>query len=168
MLNRIFIYVAISLVVGLIKIITTNVNKNKLGEPELILSKEERSPEFFSSLIGALIWICIFIYDLFTNTISPSDNTLFTIILGVMTGITINSIFTTKFMPSGFYKNGVLTETNLILYEQIQGYSQSTVPKKPYKKLTFQRINNNKNSFLFISNTDEKDVMKILRSKKIS
>lgn len=164
MLTRIVIFVFASLILVAVKYFSVTTALPKLGYREHILAQNGRKTELVSGIICFLFWCGLFAYDLFVTTMLIIDSNIFTLLIGWMAGISLNMIYTVRFMPRGLYENGIMTETKAIMYSEIASYDITALKNKEYKKYTFSVPGSTKRSpTLFVSRDDQKTVNTILR-----
>lgn len=164
MLIRIIIFVFASLILVSVKYLSVTASLPKLGYRMYILAPDGRKTEFVSGIACFLFWCGLFTYDLFVPTILIVDSNIFSLLIGWMAGISLNTIYTVRFMPRGLYENGIMTETKAIFYLEIERYDITTLKNKEYKKYTFYLHNSTKRSpTLFVHKNDQKIVNTNLR-----
>ena len=162
-------YVVAALIVGLIKPITVYFDMPKLGYREYIISKKGREAEVISAFICIVMWVVLFLVEYKQNSITSIDPSLFFVLIGAMTGICISTIYTILIMPRGFYEKGMVTETKVVLYNEVKRANKNANKTKKLVAYTFPMLygKKGKNVNLFVHKDDDVNVSKyISRHKK--
>lgn len=166
---RILIFIAFTACLGLAKYLAVVINAGQLGYKEHIVLKEGRETELTSAFVMLLIWNVIFLYDLFSETVSIIDPVIFAAMLGCMSGISISTIYTIKFMPRGLYEKGILTETKVIMYSNIESYTIRPVLKRKYLQYRFVSLDNTKKHLnLIVAEQDQVKVNSLLKRFQVN
>lgn len=163
---KIILFISSAVLIGFIKNYTVLSGKKLLGYKEMILSNKGREGELISAVFCLLIWCFIFGYDYLNETVTIISSEFLSLFLGCMSGISISTIYTLRFMSKGFYEKGILTETKAVSYKAVSRISHSATNNKRIIKYVFH-LKDGKSLNCYVYEQDKEKVTVLLKKHKL-